>query len=216
MPEKRQDRPEKQRAARFKEILGELAHRGITQRQAAVELNVPAQYVSDVKNGHRNLTEQFARRIAERYDLNFIWLMTGEGAKSIPRHEAGVTLRTDTILLPVLSEPTSGDPAQCSAWDGSKIALSGAAEAMAARASRPYVLRVARDDVAGRLRKHDLILVSQEPDDSATLAVVQHRGRCLLAQRAGKGERKAIDTGRRVAANATVVGRCLGIVWASL
>ena len=165
---------------------------------------------------HCNLTEQFARRIAERYDLNFIWLMTGEGAKSIPRHEAGVTLRTDTILLPVLSEPTSGDPAQCSAWDGSKIALSGAAEAMAARASRPYVLRVARDDVAGRLRKHDLILVSQEPDDSATLAVVQHRGRCLLAQRAGKGERKAIDTGRRVAANATVVGRCLGIVWASL
>ena len=156
MPEKRQNREEQLRCSRLGAVLARLADQGITQRQAAVELNVPPQYLSDVKNGHRSFTEQFARRIAERCGVSFVWLMSGEGAMGTPRLNAGGVSQTDALLLlPVLSKPTSGDPTESSAWDGSTIALSAAAVAMAARALRPYVLRVANDDVNGRLQQHD-------------------------------------------------------------
>ncbi len=215
MPEKDQNEHEQLRCARIKQLFAELADRGITQRQAAVNLNVPPQYLSDVKNGHRNLTEQFARRIAEHYSVSFAWLVFGEGSKGTPRLDVAGTTKTDTFMLPVLSEPIQGSPTESVAWDGSKLNVSGAAAAMATRATQPYVLRIA-NDVEGRLRKHDLVLVSQESVDSATITVVQHRGRIVLARRDGNGEWKSLETGRRISAKARVVGRCLGIVWATL
>jgi len=215
--EKDQSDPEQLRCDRLKQVFAELADRGITQRQAAIDLNMPPQYLSDVKNGHRNLTEQFARRIAEHYAVSFAWLVSGEGSKNTPRFDGvGGTTKTDTVMLPVLSEPIEGNPAESVAWDGSKLKVSGAAASMAARASQPYVLRIASDDVDGRLQKYDLVLVSQESTDSATIEVVQHRGRIILARRDENGEWKSLETGRRISTKARVVGRCLGIVWATL
>ena len=216
MSKKNQNNQEELCSARLKQVLAELSEQGITQRHAAFDLNVPPQYLSDVKNGHRTLTEQFARRIAERYGVNFVWLVSGQGPKSIPRFDAGETPNTDTAMLPVLSEPIEGNPTESATWDGSKLKVSGAAAAMSARASQPYILRFTGEDRDGRLRKHDLVLVSQESTEAATIAVVQNRGRIVLARRQGKGEWKAIDTDRRLSAKVSIVGRCLGIVWATL
>ncbi len=88
--------------------------------------------------------------------------------------------------------------------------------AMAVRASKPYILRIACDDVDGRLRKNDLVLVSQKSTGTAMIEIVRYRGRIVLARQDGSGEWKAIDTGRRITAKTKVVGRCLGIVWATL
>jgi transcriptional regulator with XRE-family HTH domain len=207
---------QEQRCARLKQVFADLANRGITQRHAAIELNVPPQYLSDVKNGHRSLTEPFARRIAEVYGVSFVWLVSGQGPKSISRLDVRGTSQTDTVMLPVLAEPIEGDPAVSVAWDGSKLEVSGAAAAIAGRASQPYILRISNNDVDGRLRKNDLVLVSQKSTESTTIELLQHRGRIVLARRESNGGWKVIDTGRAVSAKAKTVGYCLGIVWAKL
>ena len=85
-------------SARLKQVFADLADRGITQRHAAIELNVPPQYLSDVKNGHRSLTEPFARRIAEVYGVSFVWLVSGQGTKNTSRLDVRGTSQTDTVI----------------------------------------------------------------------------------------------------------------------
>ena len=62
-------------ARRLVELLQRLGEKGISQAQVARRANVPAQYVSDVRNERRTLTELFARRLAEEFHFDFEWLL---------------------------------------------------------------------------------------------------------------------------------------------
>ena len=46
------------RTARLAQVLEALAAHGVKQQQVAFELNVPTQYLSDVKHGRRPISEQ--------------------------------------------------------------------------------------------------------------------------------------------------------------
>jgi transcriptional regulator with XRE-family HTH domain len=204
------------RAVRLARVLERLAAGGITQRQVAFDLNVPAQYLSDLKHARRHVTEQFARRVAEVYRIGASWLLQGQGPMDLPDLASDSESNGAGIcLLPVLSRPSQGDPRQSSAWDGSVVALAGAAAAAAGRAKSPFVLRVSEEDRLGRLRTNDLVLCSQEPRDDAEFAIVLTAGGGGLARHTKKSQFETID-GRKVLPDAKSVGHCIAIVWATV
>ena len=65
------------RRERFSQVLDALEKQGLSQREIAMRACVPPQYFSDVKLGRRSLSELFARRLGEEFDVDHIWLMTG-------------------------------------------------------------------------------------------------------------------------------------------
>ncbi len=133
-----------------------------------------------------------------------------------PQLNRPATLDADVVVLPVLTDLTEGKPTESKAWDGSRLNISGASAAASARATCPYVLRLASNDVDGRLRKRDLVLVSQDTTGSFEIAVVKHRGRLALARRDANAEWKLLTTGQTLPEKIRPVGKCLGIVWAPL
>lgn len=209
------DRENQQRADRLVDVLKVLKQQGFKQAQIASELGIPANYLSDLRNNQRVITEPLVRTIASVCGVGFDWLWSGKGKPSGPKiHSEGVPLN-ESVALPILTEPHTGDPRASKAWDGSVLVLSGRAAAEASTAVLPYILRFAFNDKTGRLRKGDLILVNQEVTSSTDIAVIQTAKRLLLARRHGRAW-QAIDTGRAVAGQSEVVGGTLGIVWASL
>ena len=90
---------------------------------------------------------------------------------------------TQTVWLPVFSNPVSGEPRTLPGWDGSSVEVVGAAAAKALSAQQPYVLRLGADDRRSRLRKNDLILISQAHDADAEIQVLKLRGNLFLARR---------------------------------
>ena len=133
-----------------------------------------------------------------------------------PQLNRPATLDADVVVLPVLTDLTGDEPTESEAWDGSRLKISGAAAVASARATCPYVLRFASNDVDGRLRQRDLILVSQDTTGSFEIAVVKHRGRLALARRDANAKWKLITTGQPLPEKVQPVGQCLGIVWAPL
>jgi hypothetical protein len=115
----------------------------------------------------------------------------------------------------VLSAPDQGDPRQSTHWDGSVVAISGAAAAAAERTKLPFVLRIGADIPSRRLKKNDLVLCSQELRDDAAMVIVRAKGKAVLAQAGGKDCFKALSTGNLLA-GAEPIGYCIGIVWAPL
>lgn len=204
------------RADRLAQFLEMLAQRGIKQRDVAYELNVPTQYLSDLKHGRRTVSEQFARRFAERYRVGAAWLLSGEGS-SEPPDLAGVPTSTPggTRLLPVLSAPDQGDPRGSPHWDGSLAAVTGAAASAVERAMLPFVLRVEADILSGRLRRNDLVLCTQEVRNDAGVVLVRAGGKVLLAQTMVNDQFQDALTGASIE-GAEPIGHCLGIVWAPL
>lgn len=202
------------RTARLTHLLEQLAARGVKQREVAFELNLPTQFVSDLKHGRRPVSEQFARRFSEAYRVSAAWLLHGEGSSDLPNLETPAA-RTDGIyLLPVLSAPDQGDPRQSRHWDGSLVPISGVAATAAERAKFPFVLRIGVDIPSGRLQKNDLVLCCHEPHDGTAIVIVRTKGKVLLA-RAGKCCFKSLSTGS-VIPEAEPIGYCIGIVWAPL
>ena len=161
------------RTARLAQVLEQLAVRGVKQREVAFELNIPTQYLSDLKHGRRMLSESFARRFAEVYCISATWLLHGEGTGNLPDPSAALAQTAGACLLPVLSAPDQGDPRHSPYWDGGLLALSGAAAAAAERAKLPFVLRIGVDISSGRLKKNDLVLCSQELRDDAAIVIVR-------------------------------------------
>jgi transcriptional regulator with XRE-family HTH domain len=203
------------RTARLAQLLEQLAARGVKQREVAFELNLPTQYLSDLKHGRRPVSEPFARRFAEAYRVSAAWLLQGEGACDLP-NLATASARTDgSCLLPVLSAPDQGDPSQSRHWDGSLIPLSGVAVAAAERAKLPFVLRIGADIPSGRLQKGDLVLCCQEPPDNAAIVIVRAKGKVMLARAGGKDGFQTFSTGSLIP-GAEPIGYCIGIVWAPL
>ena len=60
------------RAVRFGEFLTWAKQRGMSQTQVAARLGLPRQYVTNVKNRDRLLTESFARRVAEEFQVDHL------------------------------------------------------------------------------------------------------------------------------------------------
>jgi plasmid maintenance system antidote protein VapI len=199
---------------RFEELLEQLAKQGLTQRNVAERVNIPAQYVSNLKTGQRTLTELIARRFGTVFHLDYKWLLGLSDVMSVPEIEEPAG-ESSGRWVPVFDELIEGDPKLNKGWDGAAVELSGAATARMRQSHRAYVLRSSVEDVDGRIRQRDLLLISQSVESNAEIQVVQHRKRLLLTRIGVDGQQIRISDGQPLA-GCTVVGHCAGIVWASM
>jgi transcriptional regulator with XRE-family HTH domain len=199
---------------RLAELLHGLELQGVTQSQVARRTLVPRQYVSDVVNGRRPLTELFARRLGDEFNRNYQWLMGKEDSPvrvALPSPASS----SERVWIPLIDESIAGDPREHPRWNGACIDLSGPAAMRAARAIQPYVLQLPHGDREGRVSQGDLLLVSQVPAEQSELSVVRHEKDILLARKtAAKWLR--VDTGKPLSGDLQPVGHCLGIVWSAL
>jgi len=204
--------------ARLEKLLSALEAQGVSQGEVAKRLTVPASYLSDVKNGRRPVTELLAGRFLNEFGVEQRWLLGSAGSMDVPPLD-GPAASGDSrrVWLPVLGQPISGAPTRARNWDGSCVELAGFVAVRVLFAERPYVLRLGVDDRAGRLRRGDLVLISQAVDDAAEIQVVKAGRKIFLARRdtAGGWERLSrIDD--NIVGEPIVVGHCLGVVWIAL
>lgn len=205
------------RRDRLSQVLDALEKHGLSQREIAMRACVPPQYFSDVKLGRRSLSELFARRLGEEFDVDHIWLMTGTGSMKRPRAWSADAEPKRSTLIPILNQPTAGEPRHAGHWDGSLVELSGPAVAAAATAEAPYALRVTHDDCNGRLKKGDIVIVSQRDDKASPVVIIRENEKLMIAGRiASTGKFSDLQTGRTKKGGAEVVGACIAIVWAPL
>ena len=52
---------------------------GLTLEQFAYNLNVTSMAISNIENNNRNLTKRMAMEICKEYNINYDWLIYGEG-----------------------------------------------------------------------------------------------------------------------------------------
>jgi hypothetical protein len=83
----------------------------------------------------------------------------------------------------MIGEPIAGEPREHPRWNGAYTELSGVAAAKAAQVVQPYVLQLGHGDREGRLRKGDLVLVSQATAVNAKLSIVRSGKKILLARK---------------------------------
>ena len=155
-----------------------------------------------------------ARRIAETYSVDYRMLRVGS-ARGLSFE--GVTRQTGAgIFLPVLPHPIVVDPCSHPKWDGSLFQVPSFVLAEVSRAHWPYILKFGRSDTEGRLRKADLILMSQTPGDRKKIVVVsvsKHR-KCFLAR--WREKRWVTVADGKSYPDAEVVGHCIGVLWSAL
>ena len=175
---------------------------------------MPPQYLSDVRNEHRPLTELFARRLAEEFGFNFQWLLGLEDSPERSVLSVPPSPR-EKIWLPMIGEAIAGEPREHPRWSGAYTEVSGIAAAKAARAVQPYVLQLGHGDREGRLRKGDFVLISQATAENAELSIVRCGKKILLARKKGAKWLRAA-TGEPLRGDCDVTGHCLGVVWSAL
>jgi transcriptional regulator with XRE-family HTH domain len=207
--------------ARLEKLLAVLEEQGISQREVAKRLTVPASYLSDVKNGRRPVTELLAGRFHKEYGVEPHWLLGSAGSMDVPPLAvAPANGDSRRAWLPVFVKPISGDPTQNADWDGSCVELAGVAAVRVLFADRPYVLRLGVDDRAGRLRRGDLVLISQAVEDAAQIQVLKtsgKSGKMFLARRDAEGGWQRLShIDDQIVGEPLVVGHCLGVVWSKL
>ena len=201
---------------RLCELLERLARQGISQQQVAVRAGIPPQYLSDIKNGRRPMTELVARRIGHEFQVNYEWLL-GLSDTFEPIAVRGATQpESSGNWLPVFPHPITGNPQSHSKNDGTALQISGAAAAKLGLLKWPYILRFGADDHLNRLKRGDLILISQSSSDNAEIHVVECRRQLVLARRKSNGTWERLAKGERLPADTPVVGYCVGIVWSDL
>ncbi len=193
-------------------LLEQLANKGFTQAQVAEAVGLTPQFLSDIKMGRRPLTEQVARRVSERYQVELEWLM-GREAGSLTSGMFGPPPESGQ-WLPVFPHPIEGEPQLHPAWEGSFVHVPAIATPKLAAALQPYVLRFRNSDVNGRLHKNDLVLISQSPNESAQIVVVRQGRKCFLARRKDRNWVR-LANGKSLTAR-SVVGHCLGVLWSAL
>lgn len=71
-----------------------LGIRGMTQTELAKRCNVSSNYISTVCRGVRNPSKKLIARICNELDINYKWMITGEGEP-----EKGSSYISDTELL---------------------------------------------------------------------------------------------------------------------
>lgn len=57
---------------------------GLTMEKFGNRLGVTKVAISNIENGHRNLTEQMTKSICREFNVNEEWLRTGEGEMFLP------------------------------------------------------------------------------------------------------------------------------------
>ena len=210
------DSPENaRRAERLGTILGQLRDAGLKQSLVANELNIPSNYLSDLKNQQRAITEPFARALSSQFGVSFTWLWTGQGKAQTPKIRTEGTRPEHSVMLPILLQLHAGAPREGETWDGSLLPLAGRSAEEASNATLPYILRVSAADATVGLSENALILISQGKSKSSGMAVVRSRGSLMLAREDG-GRWVAVRKGKRISEKAELVGYALGIVWAPL
>jgi transcriptional regulator with XRE-family HTH domain len=206
------------RAVRFREFLRWVKGQGMSQTEVADRLGLPRQYLTNVKNGNRVLTELFARRVADEFGVDHFWLLNGTGTMQRPAvvPQSKAPSGVDSIVLPLLTELVSGEPRRSPAWDGAVVSVTGPAVYAVGDSVHSYVYRVSDDDSSGRLKRGDLVLICQgDPKDPPSKLVLLEVGdRPTLAWSTNDGRWKSTRTGRVVSAESKTFGHCLGIVWA--
>jgi transcriptional regulator with XRE-family HTH domain len=202
-------------ALRLVELLQWLGEKkGMSQAQVARQANVPSQYLSDVRNERRPLTELFARRLADEFGCNFQWLL---GLEDSPERtvQSVPPAQREKIWLPLIDEAIAGEPREHPRWNGAHVEVSGIAATKAARAVQPYVLLIDHDERESGLRKGDLLLVSQATAENAELSIVRCGQQTLLARKKG-AKWLRVATGEPLRGDYGLVGHCLGVVWSAL
>jgi hypothetical protein len=168
--------------------------------------------LNDVANGRRPLRELLARRIGERFGIHFSSIL---GQQSVAAKTVALTTGDSGVWLPVLPHPVEGEPRVHPRWTGTFIQVPAIAMPTLAGALDPYVLRFQQNDVEQRLHRHDLVLISQTPDDTAPIVVALSGKKCFLARcKAQRWVRLA--NGVVLGRDTTVAGHCLGILWSAL
>ena len=200
---------------RFGEFLELLSQQGYKQSQIASKVGLPAQYISDIKCGRRPLTELVARRLGEQFDVGYEWLLGTSLSMEGTRSSASMPAE-NAIWLPVFSDPIEGEPRTHPKWTGTSIEVTGFVAAKLLAAKRPYVLQYGQKNAEGRLRNSDLILISQARCDDAEFQVIRHRKMSVLARAGEDGCWIRAADGRELPSNSSVIGHCVGIVWAPL
>ncbi len=201
---------------RFQDFFRPLLEQGLTQVQIATQAGIPPQYFSDIKRGERPVTELVARRLAEEFNFNYMWLLGTSNTMEVPASPSITTNFEDTLWLPVLPFPIEGEPRQNAKWNGARVEISGAAAGKIGLAKYPYVLQFGHDDIKGRLKQGDLILISQEPNANAEIHVVRYRKRSFLARAIQDGSWSRVANGDKLPGGCPATGHCIGIVWSAL
>ncbi len=219
MPQPTSEEVRKQRQERLVQVLNELTAKGQTQLEIAECLAVPQGYLSDVKNGHRLLSELFARRFSDEFAVNSRWLLHGEGTMAKPLVGPAIP----PSLKHTLSEPCLGDPAQSPARTGYGTEVAGHAVPLLAEATLPYVLELPYDAPAMSLRRGDLLLMDQKAKPtSRQIVVLRHStkgkeaGKLVLARRTPRGAFVRLDDGAAIRGQVEEVGQVLGLVWRAM
>jgi len=195
---------------RLEHLLEELKAQGLSQQQIARRANIPAAYLSQLKNRDRDMTELVARRLGDEFDLDFEWLL---GRSSAPQRP---TMKSAGPWVPLFDEPIEGEPQSHPRWDGASVQVAGPAAGRLAHAPRAYILRISSPDAERRLHPGDLVLLAQSPAMAAEIHVVRDRGHLLLARHAPHHHWQRVDNGKRLPARSVAVGHCVGIVWSDL
>jgi transcriptional regulator with XRE-family HTH domain len=201
-------------AQRLTELLEKLGREGFNQSQVAGAVGLTPQYLSDIRHSHRPLSELVARRLADRFQVDYRWLLAREVRR--PQTELGSPSVPDAnAWLPVVPHPVEGEPRVHPRWDGTYVQVPAIAAPLLALALHPYVLRFGHNDVEGRIHKHDLVVISQSPSKSAEISVVRSGNKCFLARRKGRRWVRLANR-RELGSDCVVVGHCLGIAWSAL
>lgn len=206
------------RRQRVEELLKTLAARDVSQTEVARRVGVPASYLTDVKRGTRPLSQLFARRLAEAFRVDYQYLLGKTDEKSNPDLglESAAPGPPPNIRLPVFPHPIAGAPCDDPRWDGSTVELSGVAALRARMASNPYLLRFGQLDRRGRLRLHDLLLVSQTIKPDAEIQVILTKGKMYLARLLPDGSWERVAPGQPKPTEVDVRGHVVAIVWGLL
>lgn len=198
----------------FNEFIEQLIEQGFSQAEIAGAAGVSPQYLSDIRCFRRPLTELIARRIGERFSVDFRLLMGQESRGPQPGLAAGPSTLAGE-WLPVFPQPIEGDPIRHPRWEGTYVQVPAMAAPKLVGAVHPYVLRFRSDDIEGRLHKNDLVLISQRPKESAQIVVVRTGKKCFLCRRKA-AEWLRVANGQVLTGACEVVGHCVGILWSAL
>ncbi len=197
---------------RFNDLLGPLLEQGLTQAQIAAKAGIPPQYFSDIKRGERPVTELIARRLGDEFNFDFRWLMGTSTTMESAAHPSSLP----PIWLPLFSFPIQGEPRQNPNWTGAGIEIAGVAAGRIGLEKCPYVLQFGHNDVHGRLRQGDLILVSQSQNDDAEIHVVSFRKKLFLARANEDGSWTRVANKSNLPSTCPTAGHCIGILWSPL
>lgn len=83
---------------RFSILLDELKARGVKQYAVEEALGVTETAVSAWRNGRRNLTEQTIKAICREFNVNYMWLTSGDGEMFIDTDD-DIMETIDRIML---------------------------------------------------------------------------------------------------------------------